>query len=310
MKISPFTLVHDRSGDSEEKLESLLEARMQAVQQAEPALAASLQKQSRGFAETLLSTTLGGSGISSGSLTEALPNLQRVVRELERQPNVLRVGIWDLDAQVGRLPQVIEVLNKAQGAFAIFEVEAAIPAGMISRPELVVAWARERLGTLPSKKERDEIESNMIADDFYRRAEVVRKDLDLHYLVGITPSMVAFEEQGYVYWNYFATYDKRLVLASTYDLRKFARQADRPFEVAVGGLICSMLLVAVNPRLEYHRDNTGCMFDMNLDRESIVRSIREARIEERCLNQMIPKYRPVATALNEALRTYQGGDHP
>ena len=66
MKISPFTLVHDRSGDSEEKLESLLEARMQAVQQAEPALAASLQKQSRGFAETLLSTTLGGSGIVTG----------------------------------------------------------------------------------------------------------------------------------------------------------------------------------------------------------------------------------------------------
>ncbi len=308
MKISPFTLIHNRSADSKEKLQSLLEARMQAVQQAEPTLATSLQKQSPRFMETLLSTTFGGSGIGSSNLTEALPNLQRVISELERQPDVMRIGIWDLGARVGRLPQVIEVLNRVQGAFAIFEVEAAIPAGMISRPERVVAWARERLGSLPSKKEREEIESNMIADDFYRRADVVRKDLDLHYLVGITPSMVAFEEEESVHWNYFATYDNRLILASTYDLRKFAQRAGRLFEVAVGGVICSMLLVAVNPRLEYHQDNTGCMFDMNLDRESIVRSIREARIEERCLNLMIPKYRSVAAALNEALRTYQGAD--
>ena len=310
MKISPFTLVHDRSAETKQQLKELLQARIHAVQQAEPSLAVSLQKQSQGFTKTLLSTILSGTGNLSSDVAAALPTLRRVVTELKRQPKVVTVGIWDLGARVGRLPQMIESLNAAQGAFAIFEVEAAIPAGMISRPERVVAWVREQVGRAPNRKERSEIENNMIAEDFYRRADIVRKDLGLDYLVGITPSMVAFEEQGQALWNYFATYDKRLVLASTYDLRMFAKKAGRPFEVAVGGLICSMLLVAVNPRLDYHQKNTGCMFDMNLDRESIAHSIKEARIEESCLKLMLQRYRPVAKALNEALRNYQEEGSP
>lgn len=310
MKIPPFTLVHDRSADSKRQVQNLLRARIQAIEAAEPTLAASLKKQSQGFTKTLLSTSLGVAESPAGSLTDALPNLRLVAEELERQPKVITVGIWDLGARVSRLPRIIEVLNAAQGLFAIFEVEAAIPAGMISRPERVVAWLREQTGKAPGRKDRSEIENNMIAEDFYRRADIVRKDLGLDYLVGITPSMVAFEDAGQVHWNNFATYDKRLVLASTYDLRMFAEKAGRPFEVAVGGLICSMLLVAVNPKLGYHQENTGCLFDMNLDRKSIVKTIKNARIDERCMSLMQPKYRPVAEALLEVLRNYQGEDAP
>ncbi|HLZ36051.1 MAG TPA: hypothetical protein VKP13_18765 [Nitrospira sp.] len=310
MKMPPFTLVHDRSTDSRRQLQDLLNARIHAIEAAEPTLAASLKKQSQGFTKTLLATSLGTTGSHADSVTDAIPNLRRVVEELERQPNVITVGIWDLGARVSRLPRMIEVLNAAQGLFAIFEVEAAIPAGMISRPERVVAWLHEQTGKAPNRKERSEIENNMIAEDFYRRGNIVRKDLGLDYLVGITPSMVAFEDEGGVYWNNFATYDKRLVLASTHDLRMFAEKAGRPFEVAVGGLICGMLLVAVNPRLEYHEKNTGCLFDMNLDRKSIVKTIKNANIDERCMSLMQPKFRPVATALLEALRNYQGEDSP
>lgn len=310
MKTSPFTLVHDRSATSKRQLRDLLKARIEAIEAAEPALAASLKKQSRGFAKTLLATSLGIAPSPAGSLTDALPNLRRVAEELERQPNVITVGIWDLGARVSRLPRIIETLNAAQGLFALFEVEAAIPAGMISRPERVLAWLREQTGKAPGRKERAEIANNMIAEDFYKRGEIVRKDLGLDYLAGITPSMVAFEDEGGVYWNNFATYDKRLVLASTHDLRRFAEKAGRPFEAAVGGLICGMLLVAVNPKLDYHRESTGCLFDMNLDRKGIVRSIKQARIDERCMGLMQPKYRPVAEALLEALRNYRGEDKP
>lgn len=308
MKMPPFTLVHDRSAGPKRQVKDLLKARIAAVQQAKPALAASLQNQDMGFTTTLQSTVLGDMKNPSDNMKTALPALERVVTELDRQPNVLTVGIWDLGAYVGRLPQIIEAMNVAQDAFAIFEVEAAIPAGMISRPEKVVAWVREQAGSPPSQKDCSEIENNIIAEDFYRRANIVRKDLGLDYLVGITPSMVAFEEEGQIHWNYFATYDKHLVLASTYDLRMFAKKAGRPFEVAVGGLICSMLLAAVNPRLDYHQKNTGCMFDMNLDRESVAHSIKEARIDESCLKLMLKRYRPVAKALNEALRNYQRED--
>jgi hypothetical protein len=116
-----------------------------------------------------------------------------------------------------------------------------------------------------------------------------------------------------VKWNYFAAYDKRLGLVSTHELREYAKKAGRPFEVAVGMLICGKLLCAVNPELEYHEEDekdTGCMFDKNMKRKTIVDSIKKARIDERCLKRMLPKYRSVATALNEALRNYQGEGSP
>jgi hypothetical protein len=32
----------------------------------------------------------------------------------------------------------------------------------------------------------------------------VRKSLDLDYLIGVVPAMVAFDEGEGIYWNYFA----------------------------------------------------------------------------------------------------------
>jgi hypothetical protein len=80
---------------------------------------------------------------------------------------------------------------------------------------------------------------------------------------------------------------------SSYDLNRYVIEAHRPLEAALGRILISILLVALNPRLVYH-SNTVCLFDFNeerereerereRERETIVNSIREARIDANCM---------------------------
>ena len=214
-----------------------------------------------------------------------------------------RVGIWDLGAYVGRLPQVIEAVNRAQNELAFFEALAAMPAGTVSQPERVRAWARE----LGGPRRMPGLEANVIAEDFYRRAEKVRRDLGIDYLAGVTAKLIADEDDDQVYYNLFAAATKRLILVSSYDLRKYAAKAGRPFEAAVVGLVVAEVLALRNRRLEFHSENRGCLFDYNEDRASIVKVLKDPRIEDSCLQKIAPAQRTAAVALVEALRRYPEG---
>jgi hypothetical protein len=213
-----------------------------------------------------------------------------------------RVGIWDLGAYVGRLPQVIEAVNRAQDELVFFEAIAAMPAGTVSQPSRVRAWSNERGGPrrLPG------LEANVIADDFFKRAERVRRDLGLDYLAGVTAKMIADEDEEQVYYNLFAAARQRLMLVSSYDLRKYAAKAGRPFESAVVGLVVASVLTLLHRRLEFHPDR-GCLFDYNEDRAGIVKILKDPRIEDSCLQKIPPPHRPAALALVEALRRYTEG---
>jgi hypothetical protein len=214
-----------------------------------------------------------------------------------------RVGIWDLGAYVGRLPAVIDVLNASQRDLVFYEAIAALPAGTVSRPERVRAWSQERTGSrrLPG------VEDNVIAEDFFRRATVVRRDLGLDYLAGITSRLVADEDEGEIYWNLFSTCRGKLVLVSSSGLREYAQQAGRPFEYAVAGVILAQLMAALHPRLAFHQETRGCLFDYHEDRSGIVQVLKDPRIDEECLARMTPKVRTMATAMVEALRQYAKG---
>ena len=168
VKIPPFILVHERGTQSTKPLKDALRDKLDIVRTTAPSVADSLQKQTPALARTLIFSSFGDlragsewepaefyfeSGAKAGHQTiTAIPLLARAVAELERQPNVVTVGIWDLGSRVGRLSHMIEALNTAQAAFAIFQVEAAIPAGMISRPERVAAWIREKFGQIAEPK--------------------------------------------------------------------------------------------------------------------------------------------------------------
>jgi hypothetical protein len=219
----------------------------------------------------------------------------------------LIVGVWSLEAWLADLGELIDALNRAQSTFVFYEVDAAVPAGLISRPERVAAWYEEASGRRPGKRTREHLEDNLIADDFFGLAENIRTDLTLDYIIGVTPSMVAgIDGKKKPYWNYFSTFDGRTVLASSYQLHEFARDTGWPLEAFLAKVIVSQLLVAMMwPKLGFHVD-TGCLFDFDESRVSLKDKVKDPHIEPDCLEIMEPAYRPAALAFAALLRSYRG----
>ncbi len=303
MKLPPFTLVHDpRAPRGPEGRRRLIADSVRGV---EPDLRADLLSIKPAMSSTLLkSFALEAEAPARKGTTSAL---RTVVGELKRQPRVVTAGIWDLDSQVGELPAVVERLNAAQPVFAFFEVQAALPVGLVSRPQRVVAWAAERSAEPLAADAVEEFENNIIFTEFAGRAERIRRVLGIDYLIGITPSMIAFEDDVEIHWNYFTGFAGKIALASTYGMYDYARQARRPFEAAVAGIVVAQLLVALDyPALGFHPEVRGCLFDFNEERDTIVRSLRRARIEPECLAKIQPRYRAAAEAMTAALRAYDG----
>jgi hypothetical protein len=213
--------------------------------------------------------------------------------------DLVTVGIWSLDAWLGDLEKMIAVLNRTQDTFIFYEVQAIVPAGLISRPERMIPWLTEGLGESLDESLQSQIVDNVVANDFFAVAEGIRKDLGLDYMVGITPSMVAGIEDDEYYWNHFSTFDEHTALASSYDLHEFARETGRPFEAFLVKVICSQLLVAMFfPKLSFHDDN-GCMFDYDAARETLKEKVLKPRIEDACLRKIPKKYRDAAVALTD-----------
>lgn len=294
MKLPPFTLVHNPRAGKQARAKQL-DDQLDLLPRDLRATAFSIKPT---FRRTLVQSALGSGGRQPEMASEAL---RKAVQELGRHARVETVGLWDLSSQVGGLPQVIQHLNEAQPVLTFFEVQASITTGLISRPERVIEWAKERAELEP--EDLEQIESNVIFEDFSQRAEKVRRDLGLDYLVGFTFGKIAFEKEDGIYWNFFSSCEDRIVLVSIYDVYRYARKAKRPFEAAVAGMAVSQLLALIN-RLSYHPETRGCLFDFNEDRDSIVVAFRKPHIEPECLARIKPRYRGAAEALVTAIRTY------
>ncbi|WP_040619318.1 hypothetical protein [Rhodovulum sp. PH10] len=218
-------------------------------------------------------------------------------------PHVV-VGIWSLEAWLAGLGGLIDALNKAQRTFLFYEVDAAMPAGLISRPERVAAWFKESSGRKPSKRILETLKDNLVADDFFGLAEKIRRDLTLDYIIGVTPSMVAGTNGDELFWNHFSTFKDRALLTSGYQLHEFAHDTGCPLESFIGRIIVSQLLVAMMwPKLGFHND-TGCLFDYNESRASLKDRVKGLHIEPGCLKMIKRAYRPAALAFVDLLRSY------
>jgi hypothetical protein len=216
------------------------------------------------------------------------------------------VGIWSLEGWLTDLGGMIDRLNKAQSTFLFYEVNAVVPAGLISGPERVARWYQEASGRRPSKRVREQLKDNVVADDFFGLAEKIRTDMGLDYVIGVTASMVSFFEDSHIYWNYFSTFDGRALLASSYQLHEFARDTGWPFEAFLAKIIVSQLLVAIMwPKFGFHPD-TGCLFDFDESRVSLKDKVKDPHVEPGCLELMDPVYRPAALAFVDLLRSYRG----
>jgi hypothetical protein len=216
------------------------------------------------------------------------------------------VGVWSLEAWLGGLGGLIDALNSTQSTFVFYEVNAAVPAGLISRPERVAVWYKEASGRKPGKRVRENLEDNLIANEFFSLAERIRGELTLDYIIGVTPSMVAGIAGTDLYWNHFSTFDGRAVLTSSYQLHEFARDTGWPLHAFLAKIIVSQLLVAMMwPKLGFH-DDTSCLFDYDLSRVSLKDKVKDPHIEPTCLKEIKPTYRAAALAFVDMLRSYGG----
>jgi hypothetical protein len=280
--------------------------RLSAIGQTAPDLARSLEALPARLSSTLLSSSFAQQALGTETDTAA-EALRPILQDLQRSKTTVTVALWDIDARVGALPELISVLNQSQPVFTFFDLQAPIPSGLIIQAEHFGAWAQERLGRRVSKKEREEFQNNLMSNDFYKHASGVYKDLGVDYLVGLTQYMIAGEEEGQFFWSYFSASspDNRVLLVSAYELRDYARRAGRPFEVAVGMLVIGQLLATINKKVDFHRIDTGCLFDFNDDRVSVIECIKRAEIEPSCMALIDAKYRAPAQAMMEALKDYR-----
>jgi hypothetical protein len=298
MKLPPFTLVHNPGVPRGTFVKTYA-----TLKRREPNLVFALERIRPRLAASVLGSTMIRSVPDGSVLDSTLEALELVQSEMSRGEKVLAVGIWGLETRAGNIPDLLEALNAAQATFTFFEVQAAIPAGLVSQRQKVLAWAESKLGRKLPSKESQHIRLNVIADEVFPRAEKVRQDLGLDYLVAITPYMIAGEDSEEIYWNHFSMAQGDVSIISTAQLRELAQTAGRPFEVALAALMISSLLVGLNPRLGFHSDN-GCLFDYNGGRHTLAGTIAKPRIEGDCLKLIKPRFREAASSLVEAVEKY------
>jgi hypothetical protein len=212
----------------------------------------------------------------------------------------LRVGVLDLGAWLGDLRSLLEELNRAQALVELFEIQAPVPGGLIKTSEGMLQWAAEN-GLYTGSMEPSAFEPQMIANEFFLAAEDIRKSFELTRVVGVTAAMIAGVDEDGVYSNYVTAGEEKVILLSVKDVRAFAEQADRPFAAAVGALLVGALFASINDKITYHPD-TGCLFDDNQSRESLVETFKALRIDATCFSKLTPKQRVAADAMLSALR--------
>lgn len=212
------------------------------------------------------------------------------------QTTCIKVGLWDLNAWVGELDKLVEGMNRSQSKFQFYVVKAMVPVGIVSQPSRVISWAKAALKRDLSPSVKQEIEQNIISNDFFPIAENIRRDLSLDFLVGISAQMIAGESEDEVYWNHFSDYEKKSIMVSSYDLRKYAAGAKRPFEAFLASIILAQMLVARHPKLVYH-DDRGCLFDYNENKKSLTKNMRKLTIENECANKIGPADRDAVRSL-------------
>jgi hypothetical protein len=309
---SKFVLVHSKEGVEEAKARILAATQTSTLETVKLAAThysgALLDRIEAGG--KLLSSVFGGEITVAGNASKTTTKSGRRFSSPPKSDVRVTVGIWSLDAWLGSLSRLIEALNHAQRTFVFYEVEASVPAGLISRPERVIPWLDEALQKNPIaeirkslEEARQTISDNLIANDFFPLADSIRADLGLDYVVGITPSMVAGEDtDGSYYTDHFSTYDGRTVLASSYDLQKYASASGMTFDAFLAVIVISELLVAICPKLGFHSD-TGCLFDYNDDRDSLIKDVRNPSIEASCIDLIEPQYRDAANSFVDFIRS-------
>jgi hypothetical protein len=175
----------------------------------------------------------------------------------------VKVALIDIDAKVGFLPDLAHLVNEAQTYYNFEVAYLPVPSG----------YVRTDLGDDPQTS----------VPRLERFMFPLLDELNVNFICGLTQNLIA----GEAYYNLFASSlgkNNQVFVESTFDLRRYAQQAEIPFAKAVFRL-CLGMLVACDRRwgLEYHRKTAGCLFDFCGHRDDIVLGLKKTKFDhERC----------------------------
>jgi hypothetical protein len=183
----------------------------------------------------------------------------------------VKVALLDIDAKVGFLPDLARRINGAQGYYYFKVVYVPIPSGYVRTdlsedPQTFVPRLQDVLRPLP-------------------------KQLQVDFVCGLTQHLIASGSKGREYWNYFTssvTDSNSVFVISTFDLRRYAHQAKKPFAKAVFSL-CLSMLVASDSRweIDFHRKTAGCLFDFCENRDDIMFNLRKTKFDHKSCRSKI-----------------------
>jgi hypothetical protein len=218
------------------------------------------------------------------------------------------VGIWDMNTSAGSLPKLLEVVEDKQSYFSFFNVVAPFQTGLtLPGPQVAAEWAARTGDRMPKESAAE----NVSAIRLFHAAEPVLKQLQIDWLVVVVASMISdARTRKDALYNLFSTTKGKTVLVSTYDLRRYAAEGGRPFEVALLGCAVSGLVSAMVPEVQYQDKSTGSIFDRCMIRRDIVKCIEDPHIDPENRARIPEKILKPTEQILDVLKTYSGSATP
>jgi hypothetical protein len=310
MKLSPFTLVYKPYEKSQESAEGSNSSSSPTKTRVRYLLEESSSEAKRNLLKASVQFLSLNAESDDDEAGERMSAFETLAADLGKSSNVVTVGLWDLGTRAGNLPKIVSRLNEGQKTFTFYDLQAPVPAGLISRRERILSWAEKHGGRKPQKINFAAHETNVIADDFFDYARQIRHYFNLAYVVGIVPQRITnLEVDNHVAVNRYAASSGRAgkgryCLLSAYNLRRQAKETERNFEASVALLVVCQMLIALSKTLTYDSPK-NCIFNCVANEPKRVAALKEFEIGADCLNQVSPLYQQSAGDLMRILREYE-----
>lgn len=269
-----------------------------SLQRYSPDIAKIFEQLPKPLREAALSSSVSSSTLNAShasdkediNQTKILNDFTATVRIAYTRAKATTIGILDLGSRISELKKLIDCMNMAQDRIVFLEVQTPVPAGMIKTGDALAQDFQKALGKSNfSDKIQKKLDCNILVNEFLTFGKAVHAQNELDALIGITPAMLAYYRNNEAFYNNFSYGGSGPIsMVSTYDLRSHAKQANRPFEAAVGKLLVGRLMSNCN-NLSFHKDPGAWSLDNSIDRENFIESIRKMRFDERCIESIRKK---------------------
>lgn len=167
----------------------------------------------------------------------------------------------------------------------------------LSRAQSIFRFSSERLVTprraLTRFRGQEQLYLTDLNESFYKRIGLIKTD----YVIGLTKPMLAFDENGYVYYNYLAYQlpkETRMSFISYANLSDYAAEAGITLDAAIGYVVVAEL-VDHFLNLDYHKQTRNCPMDFARDHSDLIEGLRAGHFCRYC-SRTLNKSEPFGSA--------------